>query len=798
MFVLASFAVLIGLCAPIAAFGLTIRHDFYVTDAPVRAALVTGDTLVIGGDFTRVGPGTGGGAAVSATTGRVLPNYPGIVGKVNTVISDGAGGWYVGGVFSSVGGTPRHNLVRILADNSVSPWDPAPDGFEVDALLLNGTTVYVGGDFNTIGGQTRPFLAALDVTTGLATAWNPGASSNVRALAISGSTLYAGGGFQSIGGQLRRYLAALDTGTGLATAWDPSPSNGAYVIALSDTTVYVGGDFNTIGGQTRPFLAALGKVSGLASAWSPNPNNGVRAIVVNAGTLYVGGTFFSIGGQSRNAIAEISTTTGLATAWNPNAAGISIVTVHSLAVSGGTVFAGGDFTSIGGQARRGVAALSATTGLATAWNPNPGSTPLLVAGPVVKTLAIQGGNLFVGGAFTTIGAVTRNHIASIVVSSGVVTPWNPNANISVHALAASGGLIYAGGRFTTIGGQIRSGLAALNAAGSATPWDPQPDAPVHAIALSGATVFAGGEFSFIGGALRNRIAALDAASGLATGWNPSVGGDEVDALLVQGATVYAGGPFFLAALDATTGLATLWDQFTNGNVNCLAVSGATLYAGGSFDYVAGRQLNSLVALDTGSGLTKPWYPDPHGQVNALNTSGATVYVGGTFTNISGQPRARLAALDQSGVLTDWNPTPAGQGFEKVYCFATSGAQVFVGGDFTSIGGQAQSFLAALDAAPPPPLAVPSSGIGEPALAPVSPNPAHGRFSITFSLAEGATGQLELLDLEGRLIERHDLRELAAGAHTLTLAEHAALAPGVYFVRLQSRARLLARRVVVMR
>ena len=38
--------------------------------------------------------------------------------------------------------------------------------------------------------------------------------------------------------------------------------------------------------------------------------------------------------------------------------------MHALAVSGSTVYAGGSFTSIGGEERHGIAALDATTGLA--------------------------------------------------------------------------------------------------------------------------------------------------------------------------------------------------------------------------------------------------------------------------------------------------------------------------------------------------------------------------------------------------------------------------------------------------
>jgi hypothetical protein len=42
---------------------------------------------------------------------------------------DGSGGCYIGGNFNNVGGVPRNNLARVLANGTVDPnWDPDPDG----------------------------------------------------------------------------------------------------------------------------------------------------------------------------------------------------------------------------------------------------------------------------------------------------------------------------------------------------------------------------------------------------------------------------------------------------------------------------------------------------------------------------------------------------------------------------------------------------------------------------------------------------------------------------------------------
>jgi len=62
-----------------------------------------------------------------------------------------------------------------------------------------------------------------------------------------------------------------------------------------------------------------------------------------SGGWYIGGDFTSVGGVTRRRIAHILSD-GTVGSWNPNANN----TVNALAVSGGVVYAGGDFTSFAG------------------------------------------------------------------------------------------------------------------------------------------------------------------------------------------------------------------------------------------------------------------------------------------------------------------------------------------------------------------------------------------------------------------------------------------------------------------
>jgi hypothetical protein len=429
----------------------------------------------------------------------------------------------------------------------------------VRALAVSGDTVYVGGNFTSIGGQVRNNIAALNADSGQATLWNPNASGLVLALAVSRHKIvYAAGSFESIGGQSRNRIAGLDAKTGLAKPWDPSANGYVRALAVSGRTVYAGGGFNSIGGETRSCcLAAIDAGSGRPIAWNPGVNGSVRALAVSGSTVYVGGSFTGVGNQFRFSIAAVDAATGWVTPWNPSATGCGFwgCSVYALGVSGSTVYAGGTFTSIGGQARNYIAALDAGTGQATPWNPS--------ADGLVQVLAVSGSTIYAGGAFNSIGGQPRHSLAALDANTGQATSWNPNVGQyqGVEALALSGSTVYTGGNFSSIGGLPRNSIAALDAnTGQATSWNPNASsgnasASVLSLAVMGSTVFAGGRFTSIGGEERKNVAALDAYTGEATSWDPGANG-VVWSLAASGQTAYAGGEFWGTTRTAQSGIAS--------------------------------------------------------------------------------------------------------------------------------------------------------------------------------------------------------------------------------------------------
>jgi hypothetical protein len=81
--------------------------------------------------------------------------------------------------------------------------------------------------------------------------------------------------------------------------------------------------------------------------------------------------------------------------------------VDALATSARLVYAGGDFSEIGGKERDALAALRATDGRATAWNPDPNDP--------VHALALAAGRLYVGGGFWHIAGFAASGFAAFAV-----------------------------------------------------------------------------------------------------------------------------------------------------------------------------------------------------------------------------------------------------------------------------------------------------------------------------------------------------------------------------------------------
>lgn len=516
----------------------------------------------------------------------------------------------------------------------------------------------------------------------------------INAMSLDGSTLYIGGSFSYVG-IASGSGAVLDATSGnLSASITAIPNIGSQVYTSAPDGSggwIIGGTFTSINGVTRNRLARI-NADGSLHSWNPNASSTVNSLVVSGTTVFAAGNFITVGGQPRNRIAALDINTGNATSWDAN----SNNQVNVLAIDGTTLYAGGFFTNIGGQTRNRIAALDTSTGAATAWNPNANST--------VSAITVSGSTVYVGGSFSNIGGQARNAVAAILASDGNATTWSPGAvGGGVSAIVVSGSTIYVGGDFIFAGGLSRNRIAALDAgSNTALSWNPNANNAVSTLVISGLTLYAGGTFTSIGGQSRNRIAALDTSTGTATAWNPNIAGSGVSTISLSGSALFVGGFYTqicgqtrnrIAAINTTTGAVTPWNPNANSEVFTLAVSGSTVYAGGGFTTIGGQTRNYIAALDATTGTATAWNANANNTVNHLVASGANIYAGGYFTSIGGQTRNRIAALDTTtGNATAWNPNAN----NSVNALTVSGATVYAGGTFTTIGGQTRNRIAGIN------------------------------------------------------------------------------------------------------
>lgn len=328
----------------------------------------------------------------------------------------------------------------------------------VYAIAQIGDLTYIGGAFAAVNGTPRANLAAVRADGSLDPGWTPSTDGTVYALAASadGTKVYVGGAFATIDGQARR-LAAVTADTGaLVPGWTTTTSNNTVRALAADATgrLYVGGNFGLIGGRSIPRLAAVDQATGAVDrTFVPAPNNTVRALGLtdDGSRLYAGGSFTTMGGQSRPGVAEL-TPAGATTAFAPTDGGVAI----SLDVSPtGRLFFG------------------TTNNRTWAYDPTLSSSPLYrvrTSGDVQAILATAD-EVYVGGHFSGFpeAKLERLHIGSFLAADGTPTGWKPgaNGNYGVWAfgltqsppVAGSVDALSVGGDFTRVAEAARRGYA---------------------------------------------------------------------------------------------------------------------------------------------------------------------------------------------------------------------------------------------------------------------------------------------------------------------------------------------------
>ncbi|WP_159433625.1 PKD domain-containing protein [Agrococcus sp. Marseille-P2731] len=390
--------------------------------------------------------------------------------------------------------------------------------------------------------------------------------------------------------------------------------------------------------------------------------------------------------------------------------------VYAQAVAANRVFAGGQFASArpagaapGTQltSRSNLLSYNLTTGvLDTSFAPQVNGRIMAAA------TSPDGRTLYIGGSFTQVNGQARYRLAAFDVASGALLPnWRPGTNSTVFGLAVTGSAVYVAGQFTNISNTTRTGVAAVHpASGALLPFNPVHTGGYLARAVvvspDGAKVVAAGSFLTTNGSDNpgRGMAALDAQTGSSLPWAVNSvlrnGGNNaaIYSLASDGTSVYGSGydfggnkqqDDFEGAFRASWADGTMaWMQDCHGDTYSLAPHNGILYTAAHTHYCG--NIGEFPQLD-------PWYLN-HSLAFAAEPSGRAITpdVWG-YRSFTGNPAAKL--LHWYPIWGTGSVSGIGQAGWSV---ASAGDYLLYGGEFTSINGVRQQGLvrfAARDVAP---------------------------------------------------------------------------------------------------
>jgi trimeric autotransporter adhesin len=342
-------------------------------------------------------------------------------------------------------------------------------------------------------------------------------------------------------------------------------------------------------------------------------------------------------------------------------------------------------------------------------------------GAVYALSAESDNGLLVGGAFnfTTAGGRPAAHLAVWYPTqfwTAFATPSPLNGDVHAIAWDAAHIKLYVGGQFTNAGGNPDADfLAVWNGSNWAPFCSPAPafGGSVSSLQIIGSTLYVGGAYQN-GAGIRsaNYLLACDLNTGAArlVGRVGDLNGGVYALTSDANGTLYVGGTFSdVAGIPTADHVASYdgsWHAMgtgpspgggaVDGIVRSLASNGTDVYIGTDAvnvagipqaDHVARWNGSAWSALGANSAGTDGWLPAT-AFIYAMAAKGSQVVVTGEFQNANENPTADNIASFDGNAWTPMGSNGAGNGpwIGNGLAVAIVGKDIFVGGSFTSAGG----------------------------------------------------------------------------------------------------------------
>ncbi len=502
----------------------------------------------------------------------------GVNGDVNDVTLQPNGGILIVGSFKSCNGVARIGIARLNSNGSLdTTFDPGLGIFGVPLVVRPQPDgrMLVGGDFESYNGVAVPPLVRINDNGSRDASFNPSmANMAVFALAVqpNGKIIVSGNNFTT-GPKLLR-LEANGTVDGSFTPATGLDSAVGGIALQSDGRILVGGSFTVYNGVTRNRIARLNADGTLDVSFDPGAglSDYVRSLVVETnGRVVVAGGFSAVGGVTQSGIARLLPS-GERDATLPGMARMTARVFAMLRQPDGKVVIGGEFEFVNDVARGGIARFDANGILDPnyAAAANGGGANLTVRG----LKAQPDGKLIAVGDFSTMGGAARSGVARLLANGANDATFVPPAaslpNIGALDLQGDGKILVAGTFDYNVSGVTRRNLARLQADGAldagfdvGTPLDGRVESVIWQ--PDDQCVLIGGWFTAVGGVARRGVARLLTTGALDATFNPGTGVDSGGVLTLLQALdgkIYASGIFANFNGEARPGLVRLGSSGT--------------------------------------------------------------------------------------------------------------------------------------------------------------------------------------------------------------------------------------------
>jgi uncharacterized delta-60 repeat protein len=338
----------------------------------------------------------------------------------------------------------------------------------------------------------------------------------------------------------------------------------------------------------------------------------------------------------------------------------------------------------------------------------------------VYTAAVQSdGKILIGGAFTTVNAISVPRLARLNIDGTRDTTWNPGTagagSIVRDIKIQSDGKILAVGDFTTYSGSSRNRIVRTEISGAIdTTFNVGTglgNAAYNVHIQSDGKIITAGAFNSYSGSSNNFIVRInsngtkDTSFTIGTGFNTNV---NISSLQPDG-KIIAAGAFTTYSGSSNNYIVRINSDGTKDNTFNVGTGldaagwGAGLNNSISYDSQNNVYLASDNVTYSGSSIPRIWKLKPDGTLDTtynagagLNrlavanlVSGSRVYTAGTFTNYKAEGATGIAMVSDSATLSSsFNP---GIGFNNDVWAMTkqSTGRIIVGGAFTNYSGSSR-------------------------------------------------------------------------------------------------------------